>query len=83
MLEDTLQGWHMKAFVTECREDYNLMTRELNEGSARIGVSIMNVENAICRMSEHQHRPFREQDLAYLKSKFDLTSYLDEVRTIE
>ncbi|OQR85040.1 structural maintenance of chromosomes protein 5 [Achlya hypogyna] len=77
-LEDTLQKWQLTCFVTECKEDSDLMIRELNEGNQRIGVSVINIQNGECSRIE---RPYTPDQLGELRAKYGMDRYLDEVVT--
>ncbi|OQS06867.1 structural maintenance of chromosomes protein 5 [Thraustotheca clavata] len=75
-LEDTLQNWQLTCFVTECREDSDLLIRELNEGAQRIGVSVINVQDARCGSID---RPYTKDQLDELRANYGMSCYLDEV----
>ncbi|KAF0683113.1 Aste57867_24801 [Aphanomyces stellatus] len=75
-LEDTLQNWVLTTFVTECKEDYDVLVKELNEGSRRLGINVTNVPDG--RAAQFS-RPYSASQLQRIQSEFGMTCYLDEV----
>ncbi|ETV72523.1 hypothetical protein H257_12617 [Aphanomyces astaci] len=75
-LEDTLQNYVLTSFVVECREDYNTMLRELNEGSQRLGVNVLQLDEG--RIKPFQ-RPYSASQIKSFQENLGMTCYLDEV----
>ncbi|RHZ16766.1 hypothetical protein DYB28_010754 [Aphanomyces astaci] len=69
-LEDTLQNYVLTSFVVECREDYNTMLRELNEGSQRLGVNVLQLDEG--RIKPFQ-RPYSASQIKSFQENLGMT----------
>ncbi|ETW03539.1 hypothetical protein H310_04967 [Aphanomyces invadans] len=75
-LEDTLQNYVLTSFVVECREDYDTMLSALNEGSQRLGVNVLQLDEG--RIKAFQ-RPYSPSQFQTLQDELGITCYLDEL----
>ncbi|KAG9409482.1 Structural maintenance of chromosomes protein 5 [Aphanomyces cochlioides] len=75
-LEDTLQNYVLTSFVVECNHDYNVMIRQFNEGSKRLGVHVFTLMDARIKPF---NRPYTDSQFGQLKSEFKMACYLDEL----
>ncbi|KAH9098698.1 hypothetical protein Ae201684P_017909 [Aphanomyces euteiches] len=75
-LEDTLQNYVLTSFVVECNHDYNVMIRQFNEGSKRLGVHVFTLMDARIKPF---NRPYTDSQFRQLTSEFKMACYLDEL----
>jgi len=65
-----------KQYVVECKEDYNLLYRELRD-KRKMNVNIHIVPQGKCEANVH--RPYSEDKMAMLKREHGVIGYLDEM----
>lgn len=66
----------MTSFVTECRHDYNLLVSEFND-RLKMKITIYNIEGG--ESTEKPARPYSDEKMAELKSRFGIAGYVEEV----